>query len=429
MLLLLFLLVGLAAGYGPLQQPLPVAAADVSPKVKHIKMWKFKSNKEDYIIYDWIKQWNDRNPGVQVTLELIPFTDYLENKLPTAFATNSAPDIYMISAGGFLKYAKAGCMLPLDRYLSPRLKKDFYGPSLEVASFNGKIMGLPIEREPVALYYNRKLFAERGLAPPRTWAELLRCAKLLNGNGMSGIYLPVLPSDYQTFIFYSFLAQLSDGVVDRNRRASLRTAGQKALQIWRDLTAYNYKFETAIQSTPDIHTLASGKAAMQICGFWSIRHLEKYYPDFQYGVVPVPVSEAPGSRRRSVYGGWFQAVNPGSKYKDEAAAFTVWMWGNGLARPVEWCTGVSTKFPARISATAQVEKLFGRDKHAAARLIFQNQILPYAVPEFRYPSEISSAVSKAIQNAMFTEQPITTVAAKADEAINNYLKQNPGEFK
>jgi multiple sugar transport system substrate-binding protein len=391
--------------------------------VKRLVMWKFKSNKEDYILYDWLKLWNDQHPGVQVSLELIPFTDYLTNKLPTAFATNSAPDVYLISAGSFLKYAKAGCALPLDRYLSRELRADFYKPSLETVSYHGQIMGIPIEREPVALFYNQRVFHQQKLSPPRTWAELLRCARILNSGNMAGIYLPVQPSDYQNFIFYTFLMQLCDGVfTEKTHVASFQTMGIKALELWRNLAPYSYRLETAVQLAPDIYPLASGKAAMQICGYWAVRMLEKYYPQFEYGVVPVPV--LPGSRVRSVYGGWFQVINPNSKFKDEAVAFSLWMWGADPARPIEWCTEASSKFPARLSVLKRAEKLFGNDKGR----IFSRQILPFAVPEPRYPSEISNVVSKAIQNALFTGKPLSSIAAKADEAINHYFRSNRGDL-
>ncbi|HYE10121.1 MAG TPA: hypothetical protein VEF53_08075, partial [Patescibacteria group bacterium] len=80
------------------------SSSDNNPKVKQIVMWKFQANKEDYMIYDWVQQWNNEHPDIQVKLELIPYIDYLTSRLPTAFATSSAPDTYMISAGSFLRY-------------------------------------------------------------------------------------------------------------------------------------------------------------------------------------------------------------------------------------------------------------------------------------------------------------------------------------
>lgn len=386
-------------------------------EVKHLEMWKFKSNKEDYIIYDWINQWNNTHPEVQVSIKLIPFNEYLSTKLPTAFATNSAPDIYMISAGSFLKYADAGCMLPLDEYISDSVKEDFYISSLETVYYKGSIMGIPIEREPVALFYNKNVFLEQNISPPRYWNELIDVLKQLHSENMAGIHIPLQSNDYQNFIFYSFLLQLGDGAIDKKTNsADFLEGGSKALQFWRDLSKYNYKTQTLVQSPSDINPLATGKAAMQICGYWAVNMLEKYYPDFEYGVIPLPYPK--GGKDRSVYGGWYQIVNPNSKHKKEAVDFTLWMWGQDISRTKQWYTEASTKFPARKSVFNETSEIFNTGNNK----IFANDILPKSIPEPRYHVEVAKAVSKAIQDAMFTDKDIKIIAEMLDKEINNYLK-------
>ncbi len=386
---------------------------------RQVVMWKFKSNKEDYMIYDWVKQWNSSNRDIQVEFELIPYNDYLTNKLPTAFATNSAPDVYMISAGGFMKYAKAGCMQPLDEYMDDSLKKDFYEQSLNAAMYDGKIMGLPIEREPVALFYNKNRLTGKGVDPPANWDELEDSVKKLNSDGMTGINLPWQPNDYQNFIFYSFLMQ-AGGVIDGETGTSkFKTSGLKALKLWRTLSKYNYKSEATIQLPSDIYPLASGKTSMQVCGYWAVKMLERYYPDFEYGAIPIP-GPADGIDT-SVYGGWFQVVNPNRKNVDAAAEFTVWMWGKETVRPLQWCTEASSKFPARKSVVAgSQEKAFS----SPVSEMFKTRILPNAIPEPRYPVEMSNIVSRSIQEAMFTDKSIEDIANSADKEINQYLKAN-----
>lgn len=396
---------------------------DGDTKVKNIVMWKFKANKEDYMIYDWVQQWNNEHPDIQVKLEIIPYVDYLTSRLPTAFATNSAPDTYMISAGGFLRYANAGAMLPLDKYISDGLKEDFYEKSLEAATYKGSIMGIPIEREPVALFYNKKAFKEKGLLPPTNWDELLECVEQLNSKEMAGIYLPVHPNDYQNFIFYSLYMQSGSDVVDEtNRTSKFGAYGYDALNLWRRLSKYNYKVETSIQSPSDINPLATGKAATQICGYWAVQTLDKFHPDFDYGIVPLPYPD--GGRNTSVYGGWYQVVNPNSKYPEETAKFIVWMWGEDASRPLQWCTEASTKFPTRKSVVENNAGIFNTE----VSKIFKESILQNAIPEPRYPVEIANTVSKAVQDAMFTDKPIEDILNEADDEINSYFRLNDGPY-
>ena len=391
---------------------------EYSGPVKTITMWKFRSNKEDYVINRWVKQWNEENPELQVNFERIPYNDYLTNRLPTAFATNSAPDIYMISAGSFLKYAKAGYMLPLDEYISSDLKNDLTQESLDVATYDNKILGIPIEHEPVALFYNKEVFEKLQLTPPTTWEELENCAKLSQSDGMSGICLPTQVNDYQNFIFYTFMMQA--GTVDLT--TDFGTSGAKALGLWRNLKKYNYTQGTNVEMPSDIYPFATGKAAMQICGFWAVNSLKKYYPDLEYGIVPVPYPD--GGHNVSVYGGWYQAVNTKSTYAKEAAEFTMWMWGEDASRPFEWCTEASTKVPARKSVIEKNRNIF----YDGTSSLFTRDILPNAVPEPRYPVEISNSISNALQDAVYSGKDINEIAKAAQEEISNYIKLNNGIF-
>lgn len=390
--------------------------------VKNLVMWKFRSNKEDYVINRWVKQWNEKNPDLQVNFEVIPYNDYLTNSLPTAFATNSAPDIFMISAGSFMKYARANYMLPLDNYISDDLKNDLNRQSLEIATYNGKILGIPIEREPTALFYNKQVFKKYNLSPPTTWKELENCAKLTQSGEMSGICLPTQINDYQNFIFYSFLMQTGETNDSYTASTQFGSRGAKALELWRNLAKYNYTQETSIQIPSDIYPFATGKTAMQICGFWAVGMLEKYYPEFEYGAVPVPYPS--GGKSGSVSGGWYQAVNSNSKNAKEAADFTIWMWGEDTSRPFEWCTEASTKVPARKSVIEKNKDFF----YKGINNLFTQEILPNSVPEPRYPVEISNAISKALQDAMYSDKKIDEIAKSAEEEIHKYISENSQIF-
>ncbi len=399
------------------------ASSKTEQPVKSLTMWKFRSNKEDYVISQWVKQWNEENPAIQVNFELLPYNDYLTNRLPTAFATNSAPNIYMISAGGFLKYAKAGYMMPLDDFISPELKKDLNRESLKIATYNNKILGIPIEREPVALFYNKQVFSEHKLEPPETWDELVNCAKLLQTKDMSGICLPMQVNDYQNFIFYTFLMQAGTTNDQLNIAAEFGISGTKALKLWRELAKYNYAQETSVEIPSDIYPFGTGKSAMQVCGFWAVNMLNKYYPKLKYGVVPVPSPE--GGRKVSVHGGWYQAVNPGNALSAEAADFTIWMWGEDISRPFEWCTEASTKIPARSSVIEKNKDIF----NSGINSLFTTDILPISVPEPRYPVEISNAISNALQDAMHSEKDIQEIAGLAGDNILKYINSNNDLFK
>ena len=393
-------------------------------ETKTLTMWKFRSNKEDYVLYRWVKQWNEENPYLQVDLEVIPYNDYLTTHLPAAFATASGPDIYMISAGGFLKYAAAGYMYPLDDYISEELRSDFNPESLNAVTYQGQILGIPIEREPLALFYNQDMFCHAHLDPPATWEDLVNCAKALQTDAVSGICLPTQINDYQNFIFEAFLIQVISRQDSQTLLTEFQQGGAQVLALWRELQKYNYVPESSQQSSSDIYPLATGKAAMQVCGLWAVGTLEKYYENLDYGVIPIPTAENGVSA--TLYGGWCQAVNPYSELRDQAAQFTLWMWGQDASRPLEWCVEASTKVPARNSIIYENQYVFYSNHYS----LFVKEILPTAIAEPRYPVQIANIISGALQDAMYTDKDIDTqIAPIAQRKIDSYVRSHPEYFQ
>src|SRR5258707_6290268 len=117
-----------------------------------------------------VKIWND-SQDVKVELEYI--TDYMSGtKLPTAFASGQGPDIFLISPGDFLRYYNGGVLQDLSSVLPAESKADYLPGLLEARSVDGKVYGLPMEIEPLAMYYSEAAFEKACLSEsdlPKTW--------------------------------------------------------------------------------------------------------------------------------------------------------------------------------------------------------------------------------------------------------------------
>ena len=74
---------------------------------------------------DMVKSWNDQN-DVKIELDYVPNADYMDGtKLPTAFASGTGPDIFIISPGDFLRYYNGGVLLDLTPFMDDKAKADF----------------------------------------------------------------------------------------------------------------------------------------------------------------------------------------------------------------------------------------------------------------------------------------------------------------
>lgn len=373
-------------------------------------------------------QYSKVNPDVTVKVVFVP--NYQgSNTLTAAFAGGVGPDVFISSPGDLLRYLNLGLAQPLNTYLTPAQIKDFTPSALQAMTVGGKIYYLRYEMEPVALFYDKKLFADKGLNPPTTWAEMIDTALKLKTPRRAGIVMETTPDAFQNFVFYPWLWQGGGKVVDDAwTRAEIDSpAGVAALQLWGDLiNKYKVAPTKTITRTSDILLLAKGFTAMQETGSWTVAEASQLYPTFQYGVVPLP--HPAHGRTQSIYGGWGFMASAHSKYPADAAHLAVWLSGGvdkaAAARGAEWVSGVKTDLSPRISVSKDLQAKGFFKKYPLN--VFQDEVYPTAQAEPRYTPEIVTAVSKAIQAVQFGGVSGASAAATAAREINAFLKTYKG---
>ncbi|WP_027614339.1 ABC transporter substrate-binding protein, partial [Pseudomonas sp. URIL14HWK12:I6] len=141
------------------------------------------------VTQSFIDEWNAENPDIQVKFEAIPADQYMGEKLSAAMMSGTGPDIFFLSRGDFLKFVESGLVHPLDEWFTEERRQDFLPLVLEAVTYQGKIMTYPMEMDPVALFYDKQVFAENNLQPPQTWDELVDIAVKLTTKDRYGIYL------------------------------------------------------------------------------------------------------------------------------------------------------------------------------------------------------------------------------------------------
>ena len=104
---------------------------------------------------------------------------------------------------------------------------------------DGKVYGVPMEVEPMAMYYSVAAFEEAGLNEndvPKTWDQLLEAAKKLTTDKRFGVLFETTPGYYQNFTWYPFMWQgggefQTEG---RQERVRIRRRRSQALKFWQD---------------------------------------------------------------------------------------------------------------------------------------------------------------------------------------------------
>ena len=118
------------------------------------------------------------HPEVSVTIFGTSLRE-AEQKLSAAVPTGTGPDIFDIGTNITVNFIDAGLIEPNDPAIDQYLKSKAWSPQLvDFFSTGGKSYGLPLLVSTAALYYNKTMFKEAGIAqPPATFPEMLDAAQ------------------------------------------------------------------------------------------------------------------------------------------------------------------------------------------------------------------------------------------------------------
>ena len=125
-----------------------------------------------------------RNPQLELEIaDVVPGGPTSVEKLHTAAAAGTMPDLYMANRGYAAQLGAEAVSRALDPYLkgSPALPRDdLWDSHVEDASWKGQQFGVTHSSGVWVLFLNRALWQEAGLSddrPPKTWAELEQAAR------------------------------------------------------------------------------------------------------------------------------------------------------------------------------------------------------------------------------------------------------------
>ncbi|WP_342573400.1 extracellular solute-binding protein [Paenibacillus sp. FSL R5-0749] len=186
---------------------------------------------------------------------------------------------------------------------------------------NDRLYGLPFRSDGWALYYNKDLFDQAGVAYPGddlTWEQYVELAKkMTSGSGTDKIYGSFMPDWPQTW--YSYGQQLGSSLYSDNL-----TPYVEGLKLRKELSESGAQPSVAENKATNAHyrtAFLTGKYAMVVTGTWFPGMLEQDQKDnklnFNWGMtyVPHPPGVQKGTTMTAVV---VHAVNSESKHPEEA---------------------------------------------------------------------------------------------------------------
>jgi raffinose/stachyose/melibiose transport system substrate-binding protein len=247
----------------------------------------------------------------------------------TALAGGGGPDIVLTPGPSFAaEVAKAGALVPLDRYVESLGLDDFFVEwALDLGVVDGKIMSLPSELETMVIFYNKTLFEENGWEPPSTVDGLMTLAGTIADAGITPFaggnaewraanewYISAFLSAVAgpEAVYSALIGEKS--FADPEFVRAIEALDQLQQNGWISGGLTNYYTTTF----DEFYTaLANGDAAMNIEGSWQLGNLPSYFTDNEWDWMPFPSSS--GEVVFSIGVGLTFSINANSEVPDQAA--------------------------------------------------------------------------------------------------------------
>ncbi len=275
-----------------------------------------------------IPEFEAQHPNIKVQEVNVPYNQF-NQKLITAIAGGSSPDLARVDIIWTPQFASMGALVPLDQSMSDfsTFKGAVFPGPLSTNSWQGHYYGLPLDTNTRVLIYNKDIFSQAGIAnPPTTMDEFSAdCAKIkaLGPNH----YCFADGGTYGWAVgpwIWSFGGAFTDPTLTK---ATGYLNGPQTVAAYTFLknAITNGYVDPAGFTGGNVDTyggLAKGEIAMVTDGPWFPSIFDKQFPNVKYGMAPFPSGK---SGSISVVGGEDIVEFQESKNKEAATEFLRFM--------------------------------------------------------------------------------------------------------
>lgn len=277
------------------------------------------------------------HPDTKVTVRAVPFGDLLTTLRTSGGGANGAT-IAGIYDAWLPDLSRDQLVAPVPDAIAADTKANWPAGVVGAASIDGVLYGIPNEIDVYALNYNKKLFAEAGIAEaPKTWEEFLAAAEKLTDKSKSQQGFGLINS-WAAGVLHPFASLLvsngGDLVVD-GKPALDSQAAKETFDLYETLIAKGYSdpaMATADANTtgPFLDNFVSGKTGMIIMANWWESALKAGMGDAFADVATAPIPVGPsGDKARSISYSWMTVVNAKATPEEQAEAWDFLNWLNG----------------------------------------------------------------------------------------------------
>ena len=272
--------------------------------------------------------YHEQNPDVTVEIQVTSWDEYW-TKLEASATSNTLPDVFWMHTNYILQYADNGMLADLtDLYAdeSATYYTDHYSDvSISNASgSDGKIYGVPKDKDTVGLVYNKEMFDAANVAYPDetwTWDTLVEASQAIYD--ATGKYGYMAYADDQLG-YWNFVYQNGGYILNEDKTAAGFDVPEtiEAMKFYIGLQSYDWcPDQNYFAETAPGNAFFSEQGAMFLEGDWNIMSEMKNYPEMQgkWDVAVLPSS--PDGGRATISNGLCYATSANNQNNEVVLDF------------------------------------------------------------------------------------------------------------
>jgi multiple sugar transport system substrate-binding protein len=371
-----------------------------------------------------IAKFTQLHPKIHIRMEYVD-NDYALQKVTVALQGGEQPDISYQYGTNMPQVAQASQVVNLTNIVKqPQYGwTDFGQGERDVATINGKVLGIPALVDNLAVVYNKTLFAEHHLATPAanwTWSQLAADAKAITDPSQKifGLTFPADGSETTVWEYEAMLWEAGGHILNSaNTRAAFNSpAGVEALTWLRQMQQAHALYLDFHPDAGNSETLFnSGKLGMIITGPWDLGS----FPNVHYGVQIMP-SWNPGGSHQTISGpdNWVVFNNGPARVK-ASLEFLQFLTSPANLLQNSMATG---DLPTKLSVVSMPGFAAFNTKFPGAGVFADNlKNVEQARPQIAQYPRISAALGREVVAALLGQASPQAALNSAATQANSYL--------
>lgn len=343
-------------------------------------------------------------------------------KLEASATGGSAPDIITMNVLHVEEYADAGILMDLtdaEKESDLKVHDNFPAPLVDGYTVEGKLYGIPKDFDTNAVFYNKEIFDQAGVAYPTddwTFEDFRKTCEDLQAAGLpDGVYPTAInrnsgQTTYDAAVFANGGYFLNE---DNTETGWDKKETIEGIQPWLDLVldGLSPTLQQMTDTDPD-SMFQGGQLAMYFSGNYMIPSYNKTL-EGKYGIVKRPSFNGVD---KDIINGLAFSVSANTKHPEEAKDFALWL-GSKEAQEIQGKSGTV------ISARNDCQELF-LDTHKDLNLqvfldnVPNTELLPHCKVTAKLSQVEKTYLEQAWQGEITLEEACKNIKPEADAILD-----------